>query len=111
MPRADCTAASTCSSRTGTYWNSRSRIPAGESHSLLVLRRGQTSRVSDSITASFVAPFKDHAYVVQTWYEASAVHLATAARSVAEADDVGAVLRQASIQRKLLGVIGQRNKT
>jgi len=54
--------------------------------------------------------FKDHADVVQTGDETGAIHLAAAARAVAEPDNVGSVLAEAQFKGQLLGVIGEGHK-
>ena len=53
--------------------------------------------------------FEDHAHIVQAGDEARSVDLLRAACPVAEANDVGAVLLQASSKGEFLRVISERD--
>ena len=50
---------------------------------------------------------EDHAHVVQPRNKAAAIDLGAAARAVAEADDVGTVLRKSALEGEALGVVGE----
>ena len=66
---------------------------------------------SASWAAKDSALFKNHAHVMQSGDEAAAINFAATGCAVAESDDVGAALAKSRSKGKLLGVVGEWDKS